>query len=304
LICFVAYVALCFRKFGIRNSEFGIKTDCRAGAIVLVVAFWFDGGLFTLATAAVFWILLELGNSNAGGKMKNEETVQKSAIGNRQSAILLSGFTLIELLVVIAIIGILAALLLPALAASKQRALTAQCQSNLRQIGLGMNLYADEAKGLYPESGGLIYWNQTDPVTQAHGWMQQILSFTQSTNIYRCPVDIQGQFSYFNGVRAAYIVASSNFASVDTKMIQFPSAYVLSGDTVWVSLIGQADFDADKDDYAQNCVGGAVNGDPWMQWQVHKKGQNILFSDYHVKWYKEYNPNEMTFRYDSMHPWQ
>jgi hypothetical protein len=41
---------------------FGVA--CRAGALVFVVAFWFDGGLFTLATGSVFWVLLELGNVN------------------------------------------------------------------------------------------------------------------------------------------------------------------------------------------------------------------------------------------------
>ena len=50
-------------QVGIRKSEFGIKTACRAGALALLVAFWFDGGLFDLATASVFWILLELGTS-------------------------------------------------------------------------------------------------------------------------------------------------------------------------------------------------------------------------------------------------
>ncbi len=209
-------------------------------------------------------------------------------------------FTLIELLVVIAIIGILAALLLPVLAASKQRALTAQCLSNLRQIGLGMNMYADEANGLYPESGGLILWDQIDPQTQKHGWMQQIVSYTQNTNVYHCPSDLHGQFSYFNGTRAAYI-ATTNFASVDSKQILFPSAHVLSGDTVWT---GDGIADSDKDDYSQNCVGGVTNGSPWVEWQVHNKGQNVLFYDYHAKWYKGYAPNEMTFRYNSMHGWQ
>ena len=60
------------------------------------------------------------------------------------------GFTLIELLVVIAIIAILAALLLPALTAVKSRAKQTVCQNNLRQIGLGIRLYCDDARDIVP----------------------------------------------------------------------------------------------------------------------------------------------------------
>jgi prepilin-type processing-associated H-X9-DG protein len=202
---------------------------------------------------------------------------------------------------------------LPALASAKQKAWKTSCTSNLHQVGLAMRMFADDNSELYPESGNNIHWGAIDAVTHQAGWMEQILSYAGTTNIYNCPgnvqlpANMQGPFNYFNGTRAAYIVNGTD-SPVRNTAIQFPSAFVLSGDTCGIPNVsggGAFDpFDADKDDYTQNCVGGPVNGTPYELWQVHSLGQNILFADGHAKWYKGYDTNEMTFRYDSMSGWQ
>lgn len=227
------------------------------------------------------------------------------------------GFTLIELLVVIAIIAILAAMLLPALSSAKQKAWTTSCCSNLRQVGLGLRMFADDNGELNPESGTDIHWNTIDIAPPGGSgkpsWMEQIISYVGNTNAYNCPGNVQlpgnmqGPFDYFNGDRAAFVDAGA-FAPVKNSRILFPAAYVLSGDTCGIPNVtggGMFDsLDADKDDYTQNCVGGATNGTPFELWQVHSRGQNVLFADGHAKWYRGYDTNEMTFRYDSMHGWQ
>jgi prepilin-type N-terminal cleavage/methylation domain-containing protein/prepilin-type processing-associated H-X9-DG protein len=96
-----------------------------------------------------------------------------------------SAFTLIELLVVIAIIGVLAGLLLPVLAGAKQRAAATRCQSNLKQIGLGMILYVQQEE-VYPL--GLTVLDQK--FTAGQTWVHSLFPYTQQnwTNaLYKCP---------------------------------------------------------------------------------------------------------------------
>jgi prepilin-type N-terminal cleavage/methylation domain-containing protein/prepilin-type processing-associated H-X9-DG protein len=96
-------------------------------------------------------------------------------------------FTLVELLVVIAIIGILAALLLPALGHAKEEARATVCLSNLHQVGVALQMYVPENNNKLPK----MY--DADPVTDPTGTnacMNKVL-LTQlgNTNVLRCPSD-------------------------------------------------------------------------------------------------------------------
>src|SRR2546422_7534965 len=83
------------------------------------------------------------------------------------------GFTLLEMLVVILIIAVLAALLLPALVAAREASRGSTCKNNLRQIGIGLNIYADNNRDFL--CSGAFDWKRDGVPTEA-GWVADLVN--------------------------------------------------------------------------------------------------------------------------------
>ena len=97
------------------------------------------------------------------------------------------GFTLVELLVVIAIIGILVALLLPAVQSAREAARRTQCVNQLKQAGLAFQNHHD-SHGFYPSGGWGWYWigfpEQGYGKSQSGGWMYSLLPYIEQENLH------------------------------------------------------------------------------------------------------------------------
>jgi general secretion pathway protein G len=111
-------------------------------------------------------------------------------------------FTLVELLTVIAIIGVLAGILIPTVGKVRESAHSAKCLSNLRQIGTGIRVFAEENKGNLPvpqDDDGLVVGEDKKDIWWAKWWMAQIQPYTEGRDpsrqeyqanfdgIFRCP---------------------------------------------------------------------------------------------------------------------
>ena len=158
-----------------------------------------------------------------------------------------TGFTLIELLVVIAIIGVLIALLLPAVQAAREAARRAQCTNNLKQMGLALANFESSNGGYVPGYGP--YFN---PGTAGGGTcggrpnvLAQILPFMEGTSLYNA-------FN-FEWCINSYGAGTANF----TAQIQIVSAFICPSDPNNVQLngLGYANYVASLGGTAAQQVG-------------------------------------------------
>jgi len=216
-----------------------------------------------------------------------------------------AAFTLIELLVVIAIIAILAALLLPALARSKQKAMAIKCVSNQKQIGLAYFMYTEENTESYP---AIRDWASTggkdgtyDVFTPA---TNRPLNFyiSRAYETFRCPSDrgdfwslanrgvnctncynqygnsylTEFYFDYYKVKKVCGVAGSRTNVSIKyTEVSLRPSTKIIQGDWIW---------HANRD----------VNN-PRHIWHNYK-GKNrmvMLFGDTHAEFYQFLTTKEM-----------
>lgn len=213
------------------------------------------------------------------------------------------GFTLIELLVVISIIGVLVSLLLPSLQSARKRAEAIKCTSNVRQIGVALNMYANDWKLYLPIA---MDQSQADPFRDSH-WATRLIPYmtqtaklnsiytkTPGTEWWFCANGItQGVWNYptfgINATIAGNKASTGNWSNIHPNpdlgtvpkqltRIRKPSRTLVIGEVVGAS----GNFE-----YIGHATGSHIYNRVVYR---HLGASNVLFLDSHVSLMKEPAP--------------
>lgn len=224
-----------------------------------------------------------------------------------------SAFTLIELLVVIAIIAILAAILFPVFGRARENARRASCQSNLKQICLGVKQYTQDYDEKFPRA---VVTTTSNVGVPALGWAVQVQPYLKSLAIYQCPSDKvdpdtnpanTGYTDYWYNAALSWNGDKTSFAwnasGINESALLNSTLTIMLGDGDAPGLARTASYRADgcasggaTGDYHTNptatgsfCTGGffaSRAGTGYDSAFKHLEGMNLAFTDGHVKWFK------------------
>jgi len=196
------------------------------------------------------------------------------------------GFTLIELLVVIAIIAILASILFPVFARAREKARQTSCLSNLKQLVLGANMYAQDYDEGLPRGAhdvnGDSSWSAGDM-----SWRVMVLPYVKNVQIFQCPSKKMTS-SPFDGTlldggqNAGYAINHTHSASGGVTSPSYGVSLGQAEDDASVVLLWEGTGPVSIGD--SDNAPGKVRADEAAT--RHNGGQNCGFMDGHAKWMK------------------